>query len=109
MDHPLKQTQTSRERFFNFLTLLRIRISCAAHALFDLQASSTEHRMKQDLLDELNRSLGKIRATRSAFREATDTDLIEALIFELKIEEARYNFLLKQAKDAELTVSTRHP
>ncbi|MBE6915832.1 MAG: DUF2508 family protein [Ruminococcaceae bacterium] len=108
MDHPLKQTQTSRERFFNFLTLLRIRISCAAHALFDLKTADTERRMKQDLLTELNHSLSNIRATRSAFREATDSDLIEALIFELKSEEARYNFLLKKAKDAELTRSARH-
>lgn len=108
MDYPVRQTQTSRERIQNFLTLSRIRISCAAHALFGLGKADTEHRMKQDLLTELGRSLGNIRAIRSAFREATDQDLIEALVFELKSEEARYNFLLKRAKDAELTASTRH-
>lgn len=103
MDYPVKQARTSRERIQNLWALLQIRISCAAHTLFDLTKVDTDWRIKQDLLSDLNRSLANIRATRSAYREATNPDLIEALVFELKSEEARYNFLLKKAKDAELT------
>ena len=40
---------------------------------------------------------------RRMFSEATDPDLIEALIYEMKIAESRYCFLLKKAKEDGLT------
>lgn len=103
MDQPIKQKQTSRERLADLMTIARLRLTCAAHALFDLTAADTEQQMQQDLLAELGNALGSMRAARSAYREATDPDLIEALIFEMKSAEAKYNLLLKKAKDVGLT------
>ncbi len=103
MDQPIKQKQTSRERLADLMTIARLRFTCAAHALFDLTSADTEQQMQQDLLAELGNALGSMRAARSAYREATDPDLIEALIFEMKSAEAKYNLLLKKAKDVGLT------
>lgn len=110
MDHPMKQTQTSRERLRNVIPLMRLRLSCAAHALFDMTRIDTEQERKQDLLNELNHALATLRAARSAYREAKDPDLIEALIFEMKSAETKYQILLKKAKETGLTQtrSARH-
>jgi len=101
MDHPIKQT--SRERLTRTLTLLWLKTRAAAHTVFDLKRETPERERELHLLSELERALVSLRAARTAFSEARDPDLIEALIFEMKTAEARYCFLLKKAKENGLT------
>ncbi len=101
MDHPI--TQTSRKRLSRWLTLAILKTKTAAHAVFDLRRETPERIREAHLLEEIEQTLGTLRATRNAFSEATDPDLIEALIYEMKIAESRYCFLLKKAKEDGLT------
>ncbi|MBQ3055279.1 MAG: DUF2508 family protein [Oscillospiraceae bacterium] len=101
MDHPIKQT--SRERILRYLTLLWLKTRNAAHTIFDFKRETPERAREIHLLNELERALATLRAARTAFSEARDPDLIEALIYEMKTAEARYCFLLKKAKENGLT------
>ena len=101
MDHPIKQT--SRERLSQWLTLAWLKTKCAAHTVFDLRCETPERSRELYLLNELEHALPDLRVARTAFSEARDSDLIEALIYEMKTAEARYAFLLKKAKENGLT------
>jgi len=105
LDHPIKQT--SRERLSRWLTFALLKTKNAAHAVFDLNRTSPERAREEHLLNELERAYTALRVARTAFSEARDPDLIEALIYEMKTAETRYCFLLKKAKENGLTRSAR--
>lgn len=58
-------------------------------------AREEEKRQLQDCLEEVRRCLNQAYA---AFNMADDADWIEACVFEINALQARYNYLLKQAK-----------
>ena len=105
MDHPI--TQTSRKRLSRWMTLALLKTKNAAHTVFDFNRETPERAREKHLINELDRALNALRVARTAFSEARDPDLIEALIFEMKTAEARYCFLLKKAKENGLTRSAR--
>lgn len=53
---------------------------------------------KKKLLSEIEEALSDLRYARSCFEEASEPEMIEACIYEIKSAEARYNFLLRKAK-----------
>jgi len=58
---------------------------------------------KRALLKELDATLLDLRRARSNFDQATSPEIIEAAIYEIKSAESRYDFLLRRAKQLELT------
>ena len=58
-------------------------------------AREEEKRQLQDCLEEVRRRLNQAYA---AFNMADDADWIESCVFEINALQARYNYLLKQAK-----------
>lgn len=54
-----------------------------------------ERRQLQACLEEVRRSINQAYV---AFNMADDADLIESCVFEINALQARYNYLLKQAK-----------
>lgn len=53
---------------------------------------------KQQLLNDIEDALSDLRYARSCFSSATDPEMIEACIYEIKSAESRYSFLLRKAK-----------
>ena len=53
---------------------------------------------KQQLLSDIEQALDDLHHARDCFSAATDPEIIEACIFEIKSAEARYSFLLRKAK-----------
>ncbi len=77
-----------------------------------LHKSFTKTRTEQDipmsaekraLLRELDETLFALRAARQNFEMASSPEIIEAAIYEIKSAESRYDFLLRRAKQLELT------
>lgn len=60
-----------------------------------VSAREEEKRQLQACLEEARRSLNQAYA---AFNMADDADWIESCVFEINALQARYNYLLKQAK-----------
>lgn len=54
-----------------------------------------ERKQLQACLEDVRRSINQAY---TAFNMADDTDLIESCVFEINALQARYNYLLKQAK-----------
>ncbi len=53
---------------------------------------------KKLLLSDIEQALDDLHYARDCFSAATDPEIIEACIFEIKSAEARYSFLLRKAK-----------
>ena len=66
-------------------------------------------RDKRALLKELDETLFELRCARMNFEQAVAPEMIEASIFEIKSAEARYDFLIRKAKNAGLTHSHFQP
>lgn len=58
---------------------------------------------KRALLSELDETLAALRTARQNFELASSPEIIEAAIYEIKSAESRYSFLLRRAKQLELT------
>ena len=53
---------------------------------------------KKQLLSDIEEALSDLRYARNCFSAATDPEIIEACIYEIKSAESRYNFLIRKAK-----------
>ncbi len=53
---------------------------------------------KRELLSDIDATLADLRYARTCFAEATDPEIIEACVYEIKSAESRYGFLLRRAK-----------
>lgn len=53
---------------------------------------------KKQLLADIEQALADLRHARSCFAAASDPEIIEACVYEIKSAEARYSFLLRKAK-----------
>ena len=58
---------------------------------------------KRALMRELDETLMALRNARQNFEMASSPEIIEAAIYEIKSAESRYGFLLRRAKQLELT------
>lgn len=71
-------------------------------AIVSVFHSAVSRKSKDDTNDQLLNDIENIKlqiqAAESHFSEITDGDLIEANVYELKSLNARYRFLLKEAK-----------
>lgn len=59
---------------------------------------------RQTLLLELKETRAALERAYSGFNFAEDSDLISAYIYEIKSQQARYSFLLRQIKSLEAEV-----
>lgn len=62
------------------------------------QEETEEERERSALAEELEATCFAIHRTYAQFNSAGDPDLIEAAVFELKAEQARYSYLLRRLK-----------
>ena len=60
-----------------------------------VEGSEAELRRLQNCLERVQRELNQAY---TAFNMADDADLVESCVFEINALQARYNYLLKQAK-----------
>ena len=58
---------------------------------------------RRDLISSLSHTRTLINQAYSGFNMASDSDLIESYVFEINALQARYNYLLRRAKDLEGT------
>ncbi len=56
---------------------------------------------RRELMEELSKTRVSINQAYTAFNNATDPDLITSCVFEINSLEARYSYLLRQAKERE--------
>ena len=54
---------------------------------------------RRALLRELDDTLAELRYARNCFENASDPEIVEACVYEIKSAEARYSFLLRKAKE----------
>lgn len=102
--------QTSRNpriQLSRFLTHTRLRTLCAARALFGTKEDDVSEALRAATLSELDEALQNLRFARSCFSRATDPDLVEAWVYEMKSAESRYSYLLRRAKETGLTQTRR--
>jgi len=63
-----------------------------------LERDKTLEREIEALLHEINEVCAGVEAAFCRFRDETDNDLIDAWIYEQEFYEARYRYLMRQAK-----------
>lgn len=63
-----------------------------------IERDKTLERKIEGILDEINEVCRGIEAAFCRFKNETDSDLIDAWIFEQEFYEARYRYLLRTAK-----------
>lgn len=68
-------------------------------ALFSKPEEDPEVVSRRALLRELDDTLAELRYARSCFENASDPEIVEACVYEIKSAEARYSFLLRKAKE----------
>ena len=71
--------------------------------VFVKPAEDRQARQRRGLLRELDKTLAELRYARNCFEDASDPEIIEACVYEIKSAEARYSFLLRKAKETGLT------
>ena len=62
-----------------------------------------EKHVDHGILKEISDIKERIKSATSKFNNESDEDLIEACIYELKANEARYDYLIKIAKDSKMS------
>ena len=60
---------------------------------------SEEQRNIRELIDALNEARDDIHVAQLQFDNATDPELVEASVYEISSAKARYNFLLRRARE----------
>lgn len=58
---------------------------------------------RRELLSDLDETLAELRYARNCFENAREPEIIEACVYEIKSAEARYNYLLRKAKESKLS------
>lgn len=64
------------------------------------EEESPEVKSRRAILSEIDATLKDLRAARNCFENASDPEIVEACVYEIKSAEARYSFLLRKAKEA---------
>ena len=54
---------------------------------------------KRALLNEIDDTLSELRYARALFESAYEPEIVEACVYKIKSAEARYNYLLRKAKE----------
>ncbi len=54
---------------------------------------------RRDLLKEIDDTLSELRYARACFESAYEPEIVEACVYKIKSAEARYNYLLRKAKE----------
>ena len=54
---------------------------------------------RRTLLKEIDETLSELRYARALFESAYEPEIIEACVYKIKSAEARYNYLLRKAKE----------
>ncbi len=62
---------------------------------------TSAEREKRELAEEINATVRDMKHSRHVFANATDPLLLEACVYEIKFLQAKYAFLLSQAKETE--------
>ncbi|MGE4282776.1 MAG: YaaL family protein [Clostridia bacterium] len=65
-----------------------------------------ESREKQELIDYLFQAKKELDIANSNFEFAKDNELIDYFIYEIKAAETRYQYLLKKAKERNISVAS---
>lgn len=68
-------------------------------SVFSKQQEKQDQISHRALLDELDATLKELRYARSCFENASDPEIVDACVYEIKSAEARYSFLLRKAKE----------
>jgi hypothetical protein len=63
--------------------------------------TKAEEEAHQDLIESLRNTRAQIQQAYSGFNNTSDSDLIDAYVFEIKALQARYSYLLRQIKELE--------
>ena len=66
---------------------------------FSKPQESPETVSRRALLRELDDTLAALRYARNCFEHASDPEIVEACVYEIKSAEARYSYLLRRAKE----------
>lgn len=54
---------------------------------------------RRALLNEIDDTLSELRYARALFESAYEPEIVEACVYKIKSAEARYNYLLRKAKE----------
>lgn len=72
-------------------------------ALFHKEKTVAPTMEKRALLKELDLTLHDLHCARAAFEQASDPEIVEACVYEIKSAESRYSYLLRKAKETGLS------
>lgn len=61
---------------------------------------------RRTLLNEIDETLSELRYARACFENASDPEIVEASVYKIKSAEARYNYLLRKAKESNISRKT---
>ena len=70
----------------------------ASRLEYRTKAEEAEH---QELLESLRATREQMHQAYSGFNNTSDSDLIDAYVFEMKALQARYSYLLRRVKELE--------
>lgn len=65
----------------------------------DLQTKRTKQNQDKEFFDDIHEVQNRLDSVKSRYNLASDTDLVDSLIFEEKSLVSRYEYLIKTAKD----------
>ena len=57
---------------------------------------------RRTLLNEIDDTLSELRYARALFESASEPEIVEACVYKIKSAEARYNYLLRKAKECNI-------
>lgn len=63
------------------------------------QQITPELMSRRELLKEIDETLSELRYARALFESAYEPEIVEACVYKIKSAEARYNYLLRKAKE----------
>jgi len=63
------------------------------------QQMAPETLSRRALLKEIDDTLSELRYARALFESAYEPEIVEACVYKIKSAEARYNYLLRKAKE----------
>ena len=61
---------------------------------------------RRALLNEIDETLSELRYARALFESAYEPEIVEACVYKIKSAEARYNYLLRKAKETNTARTT---
>ena len=70
------------------------------------QQVTPEMLSRRTLLKEIDETLSELRYARALFESAYEPEIVEACVYKIKSAEARYNYLLRKAKETNTARTT---